>query len=129
MGHDALADLPADGTGGVAFFAYLADFKQNVFTYHQPGAHWKLTQVHTLHGDILGKVPGLQLQTQTAHFVDAGYSEQAHLAVGQDAGVSIADQSMPLGKLAFGDGLLLDPFFLAGADGNYSSYCSYTPLF
>jgi len=113
----------------VALFAYLADFKQNVFTNYQSGAHRELAQVHALHGDILGEVSGMQLQAKTAHFVNAGHGEQAHLAVGQNAGMGIPDQPIVFFKLAFGDGLLPGPLFLAGADGNYSGYRGYAPLF
>jgi hypothetical protein len=48
-------------------------------------------QVHPLYGDILGKITGIEFQTSTPHLVYAFYCQKAYLAVGQSAGMGIAD--------------------------------------
>jgi len=80
FGHDAVSGLMVYGTAAVAFLANLGDFNQRL-TNGNPAADRQGDQIDTLSGDVLGKRPGIDIQSQSAHFVDTLFSEQADLPV------------------------------------------------
>ena len=90
--HDAGADEAGDlaAVGSMAFFSYLRDDVESL-SDQKFGAHGEGKEFDALGGEVLGEFPETEPgHAQSAHFVDALFSEKAYLPFAPQFGVAIA---------------------------------------
>jgi hypothetical protein len=95
-GHDAVSGLLEDGAPGMADLADLADLEES-FSQSQAGSYGKRNQVDARGRDVLGKIPGPDVEAPGLHLCDAFDGQQADLAA-PEAGMGVTLETYLLQK-------------------------------
>jgi hypothetical protein len=122
-GHNARAYLPEDRTFGMTFFAELGKLKDGLISYREMSANGQGEQVYSLSCQILGKIPGANVETKASHLLDAFNGQKAYLAMRRGTRMGIADEAKILFSGALDHRFFPDTFPIAGTYSDYVCHC------
>jgi hypothetical protein len=80
-GHNAIPNLPADGTSHMTLLAYLGNLQFGFRSYPQTRAYRQQSYVQAFNRQVLGKVSKADLQPHFSHLINTAQGEKAYLAM------------------------------------------------